>query len=312
MTTKEKHTHFIKNKALELGFSSVGISEAVFLEEEAPRMEAWLSKNYHGKMTYLERNFDKRLDPRLLVEGAKSVVSLVYNYYPSQKLKNDSYKIAKYAYGADYHDVIKNKLKKLFSFIQEEIGAVNGRFFTDSAPVMERAWAEKSGIGWRGKNSLLIQKKHGSFYFLAVLIMDLALEYDAPYQTDHCATCRRCVDACPTQAILPNNTVDGSKCIAYFTIELKDSLPSFAKDQLQDWIFGCDVCQDVCPWNRLSKPHEEPLFEPAPALLDMDTSDWENLTQEVFSNVFKNSALKRAKFKGLKRNIDFVKSNKKY
>lgn len=289
-----------------LGFLSCGISRADFLEQEAPRLEKWLNKNYHGQMDYMENHFDKRLDPRLLVDGAKSVVSLLLNYYPSEIQNPASYKISKYAYGEDYHFVIKEKLKELLQFIQEEIGEVNGRVFVDSAPVLDKAWAAKSGLGWIGKNANLITQKVGSFYFIAELIIDLELEYDLP-TTDHCGTCTACIDACPTQAIIQPYVVDGSKCISYFTIELKDNLPQEMKGQFNDWVFGCDVCQEVCPWNRFAKPHQEPLFEPKAELLQFSKRDWQELTKETFNKVFKNSAVKRTKFEGLMRNIDFVK-----
>jgi epoxyqueuosine reductase len=307
LTVKEKHTKLIKEKALAMGFTSIGISKAAFLEEEAPRLERWLKNGYQGEMSYLENNFDKRLDPRLLVDGARSVISLSYNYFPEEAQVEDSYKIAKYAYGQDYHHVIKSQLQELLLFIQQEIGAVNGRVFTDSAPVMERAWAERSGLGWNGKNSLLIQKNKGSFFFLAEMILDLELEYDVPFTTDHCGTCTKCIDACPTQAILPNNTVDGSKCISYFTIELKNELPNTVKGKFDDWMFGCDICQDVCPWNRFSKPHTEPLLNPHSDLLQMTKNDWQEITEDVFKKVFQKSAVKRTKFSGLTRNINFLK-----
>ncbi len=292
---------------MSLGFTSIGISEAKFLEEEAPNVEEWLKKGYQGEMQYLENHFDKRLDPRLLVSDAKSVISLSYNYFPEELQTDDSYKLGKYAYGQDYHHVIKDKLKTLLAYIQEEIGEVSGRAFTDSAPVLERAWAQKSGLGWNGKNSLLIQKEHGSFFFLAELILDLELEVDTPFSADHCGTCTKCIDACPTQAILPNNTVDGSKCISYFTIELKNELPASEKGKFDDWMFGCDICQDVCPWNRFSKPHSEPLFQPHPDLLQMTKEDWNEITEEVFRKVFQKSAVKRTKYSGLTRNIEFLK-----
>jgi len=306
MNLKEKYTQLIKTEALRLGFLSCGVSKADFLKDEAPRLEAWLKNDFHGEMKYMENHFDKRLDPRLLVDGAKSVISLSYNYYPEELQRKDSYKIAKYAYGQDYHHVIKGKLKELSIFIQEQIGDVQGRAFVDSAPVMERAWAKKAGIGWEGKHSLILQKQQGSFFFLAELIIDLELEYDTP-MTDHCGTCTKCIDACPTEAILPNNTVDGSKCISYFTIELKESIPNDFKGTFDDWMFGCDICQDVCPWNRFSKPHNEPLFTPKSELLNMTKKDWEEITQEVFSKVFQKSAVKRTKFTGLQRNISFLK-----
>jgi epoxyqueuosine reductase len=296
----------IKAEAKRLGFLSCGISEATFLEEEAPRLEAWLKKGMHGGMAYMENHFDKRLDPRKLVPGAKSVISVLYNYYPSKKQRPDSYKISKYAYGEDYHHVIKGKLRQLLEFIEEEIGEVHGRAFVDSAPVLDKAWAARSGLGWIGKNSNLLSRQVGSFYFIAELIVDLDLEADTP-TTDHCGNCTACIDACPTQAIVQPYVVDGSRCISYFTIELKDEIPQGFKGTFDDWVFGCDVCQDVCPWNRFSKPHHEPRFEPKPELLEFDKRDWEELTEEIFQKVFRKSAVKRTKFKGLKRNVAFIR-----
>ncbi|RRQ49413.1 tRNA epoxyqueuosine(34) reductase QueG [Maribacter algicola] len=298
----------IKTEAKRLGFLSCGISKADFLEEEAPRLETWLKRNMHGEMGYMENHFDKRLDPRLLVDRAKSVISLLLNYYPEDKQREDSYKLAKYAYGQDYHHVIKGKLGQLHQFISEEIGEVNGRAFVDSAPVLDKAWAAKSGLGWIGKNSNLLTKEVGSFYFIAELIVDLELEYDTPV-TDHCGTCTACIDACPTKAIVEPYVVDGSKCISYLTIELKNEIPKGFEGKMDDWMFGCDVCQDVCPWNRFSKPHNEPLFAPHPELLSMSKKDWEEITDEVFKKVFKKSAVKRTKFSGLKRNIEFLRNN---
>ncbi len=288
---------------------SCGISRAEFLEQEAPRLEKWLNENRHGQMSYMENHFDKRLDPRLLVDGAKSVISLLLNYYPTEQQNPNSYKISKYAYGEDYHFVIKEKLNALLQFIQQEIGEVNGRVFVDSAPVLDKAWAAKSGLGWVGKNSNLITQKVGSFYFIAELIVDLELAYDTP-TTDHCGTCTACIDACPTEAIVAPYVVDGSKCISYFTIELKENLPEDMKGKFNDWMFGCDVCQDVCPWNKFATPHQEPLFHPKPELLDFTKRDWEELTQETFHKVFKNSAVKRTKFEGLTRNISFLNKAK--
>lgn len=285
---------------------SCGISKAGFLEKEAPRLEKWLKNNSHGQMSYMENHFDKRLDPTLLVDGAKSVVSLLLNYYPSELQREVSYKISKYAYGQDYHFVIKEKLNELLFSIQEHIGAVSGRAFVDSAPVLDKAWAAKSGLGWIGKNSNLITQKVGSFYFIAELIIDLELEYDFA-TTDHCGSCTACLDACPTQAIIAPYQVDGSKCISYYTIELKDNLPDEMKGKLDDWAFGCDVCQDVCPWNRFSKAHNEPLFQANPELLSYSKQDWEEITAETFQKVFKDSPLKRTKLEGLKRNIQFLK-----
>ena len=308
MKNTQKYSKLIKQEAKRLGFESCGISKADFLEEEASNLELWLKNGYHGKMQYMENYFDKRLDPRLLVEGAKSVISLSFNYFPNQTQNKDSYKIAKYAYGEDYHHVIKSKLKELTFLIQEQIGEVNGRAFVDSAPVLERAWAQKSGLGWRGKHTLLIQKNKGSFFFLAELIIDAVLEYDSPFETNHCGKCTKCIEACPTNAILPNNTMDGSKCISYFTIELKNELPSSLKGKFKDWMFGCDICQDVCPWNRFSKPHSEEKFNPQPDLLEMTKKDWEEITEDVFKKVFKKSPVKRTKFSGLTRNIKFLKN----
>jgi epoxyqueuosine reductase len=305
MNTKEKYSHLIKTEALRLGFLSCGISKAGFLEEEAPRLENWLNKNRHGQMSYMENHFDKRLDPTLLVDDAKSVVSLLLSYYPSEIQNQDSYKISKYAYGQDYHFVIKDKLKDLLRFIQTEIGEVSGRVFVDSAPVLDKAWAAKSGLGWIGKNSNLITKQVGSFYFIAELIIDLELEYDHA-TTDHCGSCTACLDACPTQAIVAPYVVDGSKCISYFTIELKDNIPNEMKGKFDNWMFGCDVCQDVCPWNRFSKPHNEPLFNPNPEILAFSKKDWQEITEETFRAVFKNSAVKRTKLDGLQRNIRFL------
>jgi epoxyqueuosine reductase len=303
---KSKWTNSIKAEAKRLGFLSCGISKSDFLEEEAPRLEKWLNNNMHGEMGYMENHFDKRLDPRLLVEGSKSVISLLLNYFPEETQVADSYKISKYAYGQDYHHIIKSKLKQLQEFITEEIGEVNGRAFVDSAPVLDKAWAAKSGLGWIGKNSNLLTQQVGSFYFIAELIVDIELEYDHKV-TDHCGTCTACLDACPTQAIVEPYVVDGSKCISYFTIELKNELPIDVKGSFDDWMFGCDICQDVCPWNRFSKPHKEPLFNPNPELLSMTKKDWEEITEDVFQKVFKKSAVKRTKFAGLTRNIDFLK-----
>ncbi len=306
INNKEKYTQLIKAESKRLGFLSCGISKAGFLEEDAPRLENWLHKNYQGKMSYMENNFDKRLNPTLLVDDSKSVVSLLLNYYPSEEQNKDSYRISKYAYGQDYHFVIKEKLKELLNVIQTEIGEVSGRAFVDSAPVLDKAWAAKSGLGWIGKNSNLITQKVGSFYFIAELIIDLELEYDYAI-TDHCGTCTACIDSCPTDAIVSPYIVDGSKCISYFTIELKENLPHEMKGKFDDWIFGCDVCQDVCPWNRFSKPHKEPLFNPNLESLSFTKKDWEEITEDVFKKVFKNSAIKRTKIEGLKRNIDFLK-----
>ncbi len=303
----EKNTARIKQKAQELGFFYCGISKAEFLEEEAPRLEAWLKQQRHGKMSYMENHFDKRLDPRLLVDGAKSVISLLLNYYTEEKQSDvTAPKISKYAYGEDYHDVIKEKLRQLLQYIETEIGEVSGRVFVDSAPVMDKAWAKKSGLGWIGKNSNLIHPKSGSFFFIAELIIDLELEADGPIK-DYCGTCTKCIDACPTDAIIEPYVVDGSKCISYLTIELKDALlPTEFNGKMDNWAFGCDVCQDVCPWNRFSLLHNEPRFNPSKNLLQLSKSDWKDLSEEVFSELFKLSAIKRTKFDGLKRNITFL------
>ena len=306
INNKEKYAQLIKAESKRLGFLSCGISKAGFLEEEAPRLENWLNNQMNGQMSYMENHFDKRLNPTLLVDDAKSVISLLLNYYPSELQNEDSYKISKYAYGQDYHHVIKEKLKELLHFIQTEIGEVSGRAFVDSAPVLDKAWAAKSGLGWVGKNSNLITQKVGSFYFIAELIIDLELDYDAP-TTDHCGSCTACLDACPTEAIVAPYVVDGSKCISYFTIELKDNLPQEMKGKFDDWMFGCDVCQDVCPWNRFSKPHNEPLFQTNSDILNFSKSDWEEITVDTFQKVFKNSAVKRTKYEGLLRNINFLK-----
>lgn len=308
MHNRAQHTQLIKEEAKRLGFLSCGMSKAGFLETEAPRLEKWLNNNSHGEMGYMENHFDKRLDPTKLVEGSKSVISLLLNYFPSEEQNSDSYKISKYAYGNDYHFVIKEKLKQLLQFITEKIGAVHGRAFVDSAPVLDKAWAAKSGLGWIGKNSNLLTKQLGSFYFIAELIVDLDLEYDTPV-TDHCGSCTLCIDACPTQAIVEPYVVDGSKCISYLTIELKNEIPSDFSGKMDDWMFGCDVCQDVCPWNRFSKAHNEPLFDPNPKLLTMDKKEWQEITKEVFQEIFKKSAVKRTKFEGLKRNIEFLKNS---
>jgi epoxyqueuosine reductase len=305
INNKEKYSQFIKSEAKRLGFLSCGISKAGFLEDEAPRLEYWLNNNMNGQMSYMENNFDKRLNPTLLVDDAKSVVSLLLNYYPSEFQNPDSYKISKYAYGQDYHFVIKDKLKELLFSIQSTIGDVSGRAFVDSAPVLDKAWAAKSGLGWIGKNSNLLTQKVGSFYFIAELIIDLDLEYDYA-TTDHCGSCTACIDACPTEAIVAPYVVDGSKCISYFTIELKESIPTEMKGKFDEWAFGCDVCQDVCPWNRFSKANTEPLFNPNPKLLTLSKKNWTELTEETFKAVFKNSPLKRTKFEGLKRNIKFL------
>ena len=304
---QHSNEQLIKQEAQRLGFLSCGISKADFLEQEAPRLEQWLKANMHGQMGYMANHFDKRLDPRKLVDGAKSVITVLLNYYPSETQKDEEApKISKYAYGKDYHHVIKGKLRELVNFITEEIGEVGGRAFVDSAPVMDKAWAAKAGLGWVGKNTNLINSKTGSFFFIGELILDIELEPDG-LTTDHCGTCRACIDACPTDAIAEPYLVDGSKCISYFTIELKDAIPTEMKGKFDNWAFGCDVCQDVCPWNRFSKPHSEQQFNPHPDMLEMTKQDWEELTEDVFKKVFQKSAVKRTKFSGLKRNISFLK-----
>ena len=300
------YSQLIKKKTEKYGFQSCGISKAEFLEEEAPRLETWLNKGYHGEMQYMENHFDKRLNPTLLVDGAKSVISLSYNYFPKVKIDEiNNFKISKYAYGEDYHEVIKDILKEMVAELQEEIGEFGFRVFVDSAPVLEKAWARKSGLGWVGKNANLITKKHGSFYFLAEIICDLELDYDLAV-TDHCGSCRACIDACPTQAIVSDRIVDGSKCISYATIELKNEIPDYFNGKMDDWMFGCDVCQDVCPWNRFSAPTLQEKFAPNFQKLNFRKNEWKELTQELFSEIFKKSAVKRTKFSGLMRNISFL------
>jgi epoxyqueuosine reductase len=307
-SNKQQYSKMIKEEASRLGFLFCGIAKADFLEEEAPRLEAWLKQGFNGEMSYMENHFDKRLDPRKLVEGSKSIISLGLNYYTDAgQTAAGAPKISKYAYGADYHAVIKEKLKELLAVINEKIGEVHGRAFVDSAPVLDKAWAKKAGLGWVGKHTNLINKDNGSFFFLAELIVDLELEYDIASTKDHCGTCTRCIDACPTEAIVGPYLVDGSKCISYLTIELKNEIPSEFKGKMDNWMFGCDVCQDVCPWNRFSTLHTEPAFQPDRKLLDKSLKDWEEITEEVFQKVFQKSPVKRTKYAGLKRNIDFLK-----
>ncbi len=301
-----KHSVFIKKEAKRLGFDFCGISKAEFLTEEAPRLEKWLKENKHGEMKYMDNYFDKRLDPRLLVDGARSVISLLYNYYPEQTQVTDAPKISKYAYGKDYHEVIKDKLNEFLFSLKQEIGNVSGRAFVDSAPVMDKVWAAKSGLGWVGKNSNLINKQQGSFFFIAELIIDVELEYDGPIK-DYCGTCTKCIDACPTEAIVAPYVVDGSKCISYLTIELKDNIPTEFKAKMDNWAFGCDVCQDVCPWNSFSMPHNQAQFKNTNGLLNYTEAEWNDITEETFNFIFKNSAVKRTKYKGLKRNLMFLK-----
>lgn len=301
------NTNLVKQIANSLEFESCGIAKATRLDEDARRLENWLNKGYQGSMSYMERYFDKRVDPRELVPGAKSVITLTLNYYPSERQDINAPQVSKYAYGKDYHEVIKDKLSTFLSLLKENIGEINGRGFTDSAPVLERSWAQKSGLGWVGKNGNLINKKAGSFFFIATLITDLELEYDDPFAKDYCGTCTRCIDECPTDAILDDKVIDGSKCISYFTIELKDALiPEQMKGKFDNMLFGCDVCQDVCPWNRFSKPGNEIQFKPLPEILNFTKNDWEEMTEESFKKIFKDSPLKRIKYQGIKRNLKFI------
>ncbi|MDH7461448.1 tRNA epoxyqueuosine(34) reductase QueG [Chitinophagaceae bacterium 26-R-25] len=307
---KETTTKFIKSEAKKLGFDYCGIAMAKPLDEDARRLERWLQNGFHGSMQYMENYFDMRVDPTKLVPGARSVITLLKNYYPSVEQSNDTPKIAKYAYGNDYHEVIREQLRFFLQAIRENVGEIQGRGFVDSAPVLERAWAQKSGLGWIGKNGNLINKGSGSFYFIATLITDLDLEYDDPLVKDFCGSCTKCIDSCPTDAILPNKVIDGSKCISYFTIELKDLLiPQEMKGKFDDWMFGCDTCQDVCPWNRFSKPNTEAAFTPIPEILNLSTQDWEHMTEDSFKKIFKHSPLKRTKFKGIQRNLHFIKDS---
>ncbi len=300
-------SQYIKSTATELGFEFCGIAKAEFLNEDARRLESWLKKGFHGSMQYMENHFDLRTNPQILVPGAKSVITLLKNYYPSQQQNSDAPKISKYALGNDYHEVIKSQLHLFLQQIKNKIGDFNGRGFVDSAPVLERAWAVKSGLGWVGKNGNLINKNSGSFFFIATLIIDVALDYDDILVKDYCGTCTKCIDACPTEAILPNKEIDGSKCISYFTIELKDVLiPNNMQGKFDNWMFGCDVCQDVCPWNRFSKPNTEKGFEPLYEVLNFSLNDWNELTEESFKMIFKNSPIRRSKFSGIKRNLKFI------
>ena len=310
MNLTAQHTATIKDLALRLGFEHCGIARAAPLPEDARRLESWLNNGMHGNMYYMENHFDLRIDPTRLVPGARSVITLLQNYYPAERQSGDTPKISKYAFGNDYHEVIRAKLKQFLSEIRTSIGEVNGRGFVDSAPVMERSWAQKTGLGWIGKNGNLINKQVGSFVFIATLIVDLELNFDDPFTGDYCGTCTRCIDNCPTDAILPGKVVDGSKCISYFTIELKDSLiPGSMKNKFDNWMFGCDVCQDVCPWNRFSKPTTELAFTPLHEVLNFTSNDWEELTEENFKLIFKNSPLKRSKFEGIKRNLHFIETS---
>lgn len=307
MPSLTSHTTLVKQTAAACGFDFCGIAKAEKLDEDAYRLEQWLNKGMHGAMQYMERNFDLRVDPCLLVPGARSVITLLKNYYPSQQQSLPENKISKYAYGQDYHEVIRGALNNFLQVLKEKVGDIAGRGFVDSAPVLERSWATKSGLGWLGKNGNLITKQSGSFYFIATLITDLPLEYDAPFGRDYCGTCTKCIDACPTDAILPDKVIDGSKCISYYTIELKDALiDDNMTGRFDNWMFGCDTCQDVCPWNRFASPHREPLFEPIPAILNLTTSQWNEMTEETFKQVFKHSPLRRSKYAGIRRNLQFL------
>ena len=304
------HTKIVKDTALAFGFDYCGIAKAVYLEDDARRLSQWLNNEMHGTMHYMENNFDLRVDPTKLVPGAKSVITLLLNYFPQEQQDKDAPKVASYAFGEDYHTVIRNKLNGFFAALKNGIGEINGRGFVDSAPVLERAWAVKSGLGWIGKNGNLLNKNAGSYFFIASLIVDIELNYDDPFVKDYCGTCTRCIDACPTDAILPNKVVDGSRCISYYTIELKEALLSDAhKLNFDNWLFGCDVCQQVCPWNSFATPHNTPAFEPIPAILHYTNADWEALTEETFKVIFKSSPLKRSKFSGIKRNLTFIKKD---
>ncbi|MGN6801451.1 MAG: tRNA epoxyqueuosine(34) reductase QueG [Ginsengibacter sp.] len=300
----------MKKTAAQLGFDYCGIAKAERLDEDAKRLESWLNKGFNGTMDYMNRYFDLRIDPCKLVPGAKSVITLLINYFPSERQNPAAPKVSKYAFGKDYHEVIRSKLKTFLQILQENIGEIHGRGFTDSAPVLERSWAVKSGLGWVGKNGNLINKNSGSFFFIATLITDLELHADDPFVKDFCGTCTKCIQSCPTEAILPGKVIDGSKCISYFTIELKDALlPEKMKGKFENNLFGCDICQDVCPWNRFSKPTNETEFSPLPQILNFSQKDWEELTEESFKVIFKNSPIKRTKFKGIKRNLQFLESS---
>jgi len=311
MILTEKNTRYIKEAAAKLGFDYCGIAKAIKLDDDAFRLETWLKNDMHGNMKYMENYFDLRIDPQKLVPGAKSVITFLQNYYPSNTNKNTDLKISKYAYGQDYHEVIKDKIKVLMNILQERIGEINGRGFVDSAPVLERSWATRSGLGWIGKNGNLITKQSGSFYFIATFITDLELDYDDPFAKDFCGSCTRCIDACPTEAISPGKVIDGSKCISYFTIELKEMLiPEEMKGKFDNWMFGCDTCQDVCPWNRFSKPNSEIKFNPLPEILNFSTKDWEALSEETFKEIFRKSPLKRSKYNGIMRNVKFINKDR--
>lgn len=307
MKPNANHTAFIKHLASQLGFEFCGIAKAKKLDDDARKLENWLQNSMHGGMKYMENHFDLRTNPALLVPGAKSIITLLKNYFPSQQQKPDTPKISKYAYGKDYHEVIRKALNAFLDSIKKEIGDIHGRGFVDSAPVLERSWAQRSGLGWIGKNGNLITKESGSFYFIATLITDLELEYDDPFVKNYCGTCTRCIDECPTDAILPDKVIDGSKCISYFTIELKEMLiPSEMKGKFDNWMFGCDTCQDVCPWNKFSKPNNEIGFTPISEVLNLSTKDWDEMSEENFKIIFKASPLLRPKFNGIKRNLKFI------
>ncbi len=308
---RQQHTELIRAEAHRLGFEFVGFARAERLDAEARRLEVWLQQGAHGKMAYMENHFDLRIDPTQLVPGAKSVICLTFNYHNPEKQEDpEAPKISRYAYGEDYHFIVKDRLKTLLACMQAEIGAINGRCFVDSAPVLEREWARRAGIGWNGRHTLTIHPRRGSYFFLAEIICDLELVYDDPIR-DHCGTCRRCIDACPTEAISPEGYfLDASKCISYLTIELRDEIPAGFKSQMDNWMFGCDVCQDVCPWNRFAERHAEPAFEPHPDLLGMQRRDWQELTEDVFGKIFRKSAVKRVKYAGLKRNITFLETDR--
>lgn len=304
---KESNTRFIKELSVKLGFEFCGIAKAQQLDEDARKLEQWLMQGHHGKMGYMERNFDLRVDPRKLVPGAESVITMMLNYYPEKQQSEHTPKISKYAYGADYHDVIRSKLNEFLHCLKEEVGQVEGRGFVDSAPVLERAWAVKSGLGWVGKNGNLINKKSGSFFFIATLIIDLPLNYDDPFAQDFCGSCTRCIDACPTGAITEPTIIDGSKCISYLTIELKDEImPEEFSNKMEGWLFGCDICQDVCPWNRFSKPHHEESLQPIPQILELSKGEWEAMDEVVFRTLLKHSPIKRSKWRGIQRNLKSI------
>jgi len=309
LNKRYEHTQIIKATASSLGFEFCGIAQAKRLDDDARRLEQWLNKGMHGSMKYMEKHFELRIDPERLVPGAKSVITLLINYFPANKQSNRLPKISKYAYGKDYHEVIKSKLNAFLQTLNEKIGEIHGRGFVDSAPVLERSWAQQSGLGWVGRNGNLITKQSGSFYFIATLITDLELEYDDPFVKDYCGTCSRCIDACPTDAILPGKVVDASRCISYFTIELKETLiPDTMKGKFENWLFGCDICQDVCPWNRFSKATTEAEFAPIKELFNFSFEDWEEMTEESFKKIFKDSPIRRSKFSGIKRNLRFLRS----